>query len=143
VATGEKSTLTNDYESRIQKMALDNAIANSGVGATFANEAMYKLGINLIKDGATYEGDKIIYKNADGTTAYNGATPIGIEDKLNGLKADPLYAGLFKPDVSSGGGKPPQGGGSNTQQTMTRSQFEGLSPKGKIDFTGDGGTVTN
>jgi len=142
-ANSEKSTLSSEYEGKIQKMALDNAISNSGVGATFANEAMYKLGINLIKDGASYEGDNIIFKNADGTTAYNGATPMSIQDKLNGLKADPLYSGLFKPDVSSGGGKNPQSSGNNTQTVISRSQLDGMDATSQSKFFADGGSLSD
>ena len=124
-AENEKNGITSDYESKIQKMALDNEIAQSGVGASFANDSMYKLGLNLIKDGATYENGSIVYKNSDGTTAYNGSNPMGIKDKIESLKSDANYAGLFKPETNNGGGgTPPNQTPSSTPATQGMSSTE-------------------
>lgn len=116
-ATDNVQTVTTGYESKLSTMALDNEIANSGVGASFSNEAMAKIGLGLIKSGATYEDGKIVYKKEDGSTLYNTAgTPMTISDKLSELKSDANYTGFFKPDTNSGGGTPPnQGGGDNNQ----------------------------
>ena len=101
---------------------------------------MYKLGISLIKDGAVFENGSIVYKKADGSTDYgSGTTPMGVLDKMNALRADTNYAGLFKPDVNSGGGKPPNGGGDTKGKTMSRSQFDGLAPQAQSDFISLGG----
>ena len=114
-ANSDKTTQSNEYESKLQTMALDNAISNSSVGANVANEAMFGIVKNLIKDGATYENGEIVYKNSDGTTAFSGSgKPMNINDKISALKSDANYAGLFKPDANGGSGTPPQNNGGST-----------------------------
>lgn len=111
-ATNEKNQIETDYKGKLQNMALDNAITNAGVGLGVANESMLKIVTGLIKEGATYEDGKIIYKNEDGSTVYGSDNkPLDIASKVSSLKADANYAGLFKADVKSGGGG--QGGNTN------------------------------
>ena len=117
-STDELENTKTDYEGKLQSMALDNALANAGLGADVANEAMYKIVSELVRDGAVFEDDKIVYKNADGSTQYDDdKQPLGIDSKVNQLKSDPSYAGLFKVDVISGSGTPPKPGGANLDQT--------------------------
>ena len=104
-ASNESKNTVQTYEQKLQKLALDNALANAGLGANVANEAMYGIVAQLVKDGATYENDSIVYKNADGTTKYgNNGKPMTINDRVAELKSDTNYAGLFKLDVKSGSG---------------------------------------
>jgi len=106
-ATNDNTDLKTGYEGKLQSMALDNALANAGLGANVANEAMYGIVSALVREGATFENDAIVYKNIDGTTAYGkNNTPLGITDKIDQLKTDPNYAGLFKVDVNPGSGSP-------------------------------------
>lgn len=105
-ATDKSTSITSEYENKIQSMALDNALANAGLGLNVANEAMYGIVSNLVRDGAVFEEDKIVYK-ANGTTVYGtDGTPLTLTGKISALKTDPNYAGLFKPDVQSGTGTP-------------------------------------
>jgi hypothetical protein len=116
---GEKNQLTQSYEGKISTMALDNEIANSGIGANVLNEAMFGIVTGLIKQGASYNDGKIVYKNEDGSTVYGAdKQPLTLSGKMESLKSDPSYAGLFKPVSNPGGGAPtgnPVPGGNNTQ----------------------------
>lgn len=121
----EKSTLKSEYEGKLNTMALDNALANAGVGAKVANEAMYKVVTGLVREGAVFEDGKIVYKAEDGTTVYgNDKTPLTLSGKIEQLKSDPSYAGLFIPDVNSGTGTPPGGGDGADKKVETLSPTE-------------------
>lgn len=110
----ERDNLKKDYEGKLQSMALDNALANAGLGANVANEAMYGIVADLVKKGAVLDGDQIVYKNEDGSTIYgDDKQPLNIQTKMDQLKNDPSYAGLFKVDVVAGSGTPPRQGGAN------------------------------
>lgn len=115
--TTEKESIVSEYENKIGKMALDNEIALSGVGTLFQNEEMYKLGMGVIKQGATFENGEIVYKNEDGTTVYNGSSPMNLKDKVESLRSNPSYSGLFKGQTQgrNGGGMSNQANGSNFQ----------------------------
>lgn len=124
-AENEKSTLKSEYEGKLNTMALDNALANAGVGAKVANEAMYKVVTGLVREGAVFEDGKIVYKAEDGTTVYgNDKTPLTLSGKIEQLKSDPSYAGLFVPDVNSGIGTPPGGGDGADKKVETLSPTE-------------------
>ena len=124
-ANSEKESVAKEYESKIYNMTLDNEISNSGISAMFSNDAMAKIGMGLIREGATLEDGAIVYKNEDGTTAYNGSNPMGIKDKFETLKSDASYAGLFKPDVvAQGGGVPPNQNPAQTAAPQTMNATE-------------------
>ena len=143
-STDSNTTLTTDYNGKLQTMALDNEIANSGFGTQVANEAMFGIVKGLVKQGATYEDGKIVYKNEDGSTAYGSNNqPMGIADKMNALKSDVNYAGLFKPDANGGSGSNPSGKGSGQGTTMKRSDFGQQTPQAQSKFMQDGGTITD
>ena len=123
-STDENKSLVTGYEGKISTMALDNEIANSGVGANVLNEAMFGIVTGLIKQGASYDNGKIVYKIEDGSTVYGAdKQPLTLSGRMESLKNDANYAGLFKPVGNSGGGAPigkgPTGG------------------DGKADFGGD------
>ena len=101
------STNSNEYNAKLQDMALTNSIRDLGIGAIASTSMSEKIILDSLKQGATLDGDKIVYKNADGTTAFNGSEVVTPQSKLESLKANAEYAPFFKPDVSSGGGKNP------------------------------------
>ena len=143
-ASNESKNISQTYEQKLQKLALDNALANAGLGANVANEAMYGIVAQLVKDGATYENDSIVYKNADGTTKYgNNGKPMTINDRVAELKSDTNYAGLFKLDVKSGSSTPPTTTQTKVVKTISRSQFESMNPADKASFFANGGTLTD
>lgn len=126
-STTENQSLTQSYESKISTMALDNEIANSGVGANVVNEAMFGIVTGLIKQGAAYDNGKIVYKNEDGSTVYGAdKQPLTLSGRMETLKTDPNYAGLFKPVGNSGGGAPtgdtPGASGALKRSVMTHSE---------------------
>lgn len=120
---GEKDTLKSEYEGKLHSMALDNALANAGLGANVANEAMYKIVADIVREGAVFEDGQIRYKTSDGATVYGkDKTPLTLESKIEHLKSDPNYLNLFKADVAGGTGTPTTTGGNGADKT------EGLSP---------------
>jgi len=106
-AGNEHTTLTSDYEGKLQSMALKNALANAGLGANVANEAMYGIVAGLVSEGAIYENDTVVYKKGDVTIYGDDNKPLTLEGKITQLKADESYTGLFKTDIKPGGGTPP------------------------------------
>ena len=111
-ATDERENLEKDYQGKLQSMALEQEIAGSGIAGSAANEEMFKILTNLVKAGASIEGDKVVYKNEDGSTVYGeNSQPLDIAGKVEQLKTNPAYAGMFKSDVKPGGGTPPKPGG--------------------------------
>jgi hypothetical protein len=111
------SNVTKDYETKLSTMALDNEIANSGIGANVANKEMFSIVTSLVKQGAVFKDGGIVYQNSDGSTAYGANNqPMTLSDKINSLKSDANYSGLFKPDGAGGSGTPPNSGGGNSGQ---------------------------
>jgi len=106
-ATNESQTITSDYEGKLQSMALRQALANAGLGANVANEAMYKIVADLVSDGAVFENDTVVYKKGDVTTYGADGKPLTLEGKISELKANENYTGLFKTDIKPGGGTSP------------------------------------
>lgn len=122
-ANSDASDSKNGYESQIQTMALENAIANSGIGADVANKEMLTIVMGLVKQNATYEDGKIVYKN-NGTTVFDADNkPVTIESRVNALKSDVNYAGLFKADSNGGSGTRPNG-----QSGSGTNNLEGMNP---------------
>ena len=119
------SNITKDFETKLSTMALDNEIANSGIGANVANKEMFSIVTSLVKQGAVFKDGGIVYQNADGSTAYGANNqPMTITDKMNTLKSDVNYSGLFKPDSNGGSGTPPSNNGSGTiNSTMNATQM--------------------
>ena len=111
----EKDSLVSEYEGKIQNMALTNNLRDLGIGQLASSPLTEKMLIDSLKNGASLDGDNIVYKKEDGTTAYSSNnTPLTPQQKLEEMKSNPDYAPLFKADVISGGGKSPQGGENNS-----------------------------
>jgi len=124
-AEDERENLTQGYEDKIQSMTLEKAIAGSGIAGAAANEEMFEILTGLVKAGASIEGGKVVYKNEDGSTVYGeDKQPLDIKGKVEKLKANPAYAGMFKVDIKPGGGTPPQGGGTITTGSEGMSSTE-------------------
>ena len=97
-------TLTNDFNGQIQAMGLDNAFTNAKVSTIFANDDMLQMGMGLFKKGAAFKDNNVTYMNDDGSTAYGkDGKPLTIQGRVDEVRANPNYAGLFKPDVNSDG----------------------------------------
>lgn len=124
-AEDERTNLTQDYEGQLQSMALEQAIAGSGIAGSAANEEMFEILTTLVKTGATFEDSKVVYKNEDGSTIYGeDKQPLDIAGKVGQLKANPSYAGMFKVDVNPGTGTPAKAGGVNNPGNAGMSSTE-------------------
>lgn len=127
-ANSEKTELSSSYESQMNDLVLTNNLRDLGIGALASTPAMEATILQMMKDGATREGDKVLYKNQDGTTIYSESgkemTP---NDKLNQLRANSDYAPLFKPTTNSGTGT---SGNKGTSSGSTRKSEMSNSEKG-------------
>lgn len=128
-ANADKDELKNGYESQLDSFVLTNNIRDLGIGSMASTPAMEATILNMMKDGAVRDGDKILYKNADGTTIYSESgkemTP---SDRLNQLRANQDYAPLFKPTSKSGAdtsGQQGQGGQDFSKMSPTEMMKRG------------------
>lgn len=110
----ENSTKVSEYESKLKDMALTNTLRDLGIDGISSSSKSASLLLEELKQGATLDGDKIVYKNEDGTTQFAGSDIMTPDVKLESLKANKDYAPFFKPDVLSGGSANPSSGGSQT-----------------------------
>lgn len=125
-ANSEKESIVNDYESKISNNALTNSLRDLGVDALGINPMASKMMLDYLKEGATLDGDNIVYKK-DGVTEYSGTNVLTPKDKLEAMKSDDNWKAFIKGDVNSGtGGRESTGGGSS----MKRSEMS-ASEKGK------------
>ena len=110
-ANSEKESIVNDYESKISDNALSNSLRDLGVDALGINPMASKMMLDYLKEGATLDGDNIVYKK-DGVTEYNGTNVLTPKDKLEAMKTDDNWKAFIKGDVNSGtGGRESNGGG--------------------------------
>ncbi len=111
----ERNSAQENFSTYKKTQALKNAIQTAGVEADVANPAMFDIVTSMLeKEAHVNETGDIVYQNSDGTTAYNNGKIVTIKDKLQEIKNDINYAGLFKPQVSGGSGSK-ESKGSSTQ----------------------------
>jgi len=111
-ATNEKTTLTNDYESKIQDIGITNSLRDLGIDSLASSTRTAQDILRELKSGAMVENGEIVYKK-DGQTEYiNGkvATPA---DKLSQLKSSDEFKPYFKPDALNGSGTQNSNGNGN------------------------------
>jgi len=102
-ANSEKESIVNDYESKIANNALTNSLRDLGVDALGINPMASKMMLDYLKEGATLDGENIVYKK-DGVTEYNGTNVLTPKDKLEAMKNDDNWKAFIKGDVNSGTG---------------------------------------
>jgi len=123
-ANNEKSTLTSEYESKLSNMALTNSLRDLGIGSLASTPIAEKMILDHLKQGATLDGDKIVYKNEDGSTIYNGTNIMTPQTRLESLKSDDNWKPLLKADIAGGGGaRESSGGGVQTEQSMNSTEL--------------------
>lgn len=116
---GEKTDITNGYESKITNLQLDNMIANSTAGANIQSDDAFATVKTLLKQGVVVEEGKAIYKT-DGVTQFGKDNqPLTLESKLESIKSNPIYAGFFGKTTAGGGGSQNNNGGSGTEINPT------------------------
>jgi hypothetical protein len=99
----DKDTLAKDYEGKLSNMALTNSLRDLGIGAMAINPLAEKMILDHLKDGASLDGDNIVYRNTDGSTAYNGTNVLTPKDKLEQMKSSDDWKAFIKGDIKSGG----------------------------------------
>lgn len=102
-ANSEKESIVSEYESKIANNALTNNLRDLGVDALGINPMASKMMLDYLKEGATLDGDNIVYKK-DGVTEYNGTNVLTPKDKLEAMKTDDNWKAFIKGDVNSGTG---------------------------------------
>lgn len=122
-ANSEKDSIVNDYESKIANNALTNSLRDLGVDALGINPMASKMMLDYLKEGATLDGENIVYKK-DGVTEYSGTNVLTPKDKLEAMKTDDNWKAFIKGDVNSGtGGRESNGGGlSKKRSEMSASE---------------------
>lgn len=112
-ANGEKESIVSEYESKLQNMALTNSLRDLGIGSLAVNPLAEKMMLEHLKEGASLDGDKIVYRNADGSTMYNGTNVLTPADKLEQMKTSDDWKAFIKGDVNSGSGARESNGNAN------------------------------
>jgi len=103
-ANKQKDETVQQYENRLSDMALTNNIRDLGVGQLASTKIAEQTILSELKKGAVLDGDKIVYKNEDGSTVYNGTSIMTPDKKLEQMRSDENWKPFFRADVKSGGG---------------------------------------
>lgn len=128
-ANNDKNTLTSDYEGKLSAMAMTNSLRDLGIGSIASTPIAEKMILEHLKNGAVLDGDNIVYKDAEGKTAYNGTNVLTPKDKLAQMQSSDDWKPFIKGDVSGGsGGRESSGGGGGTAK---RSE---MSPTQKAEY---------
>ena len=98
----DKDYVVNDYETKLSDMALTNSLRDLGIGGLVTSPIAEKLILEQLKAGATRDGDKVVYKNADGSTIYDGTNVMTPQARLKAMQEDTNFKPFFKGDVKSG-----------------------------------------
>ena len=100
--------VASEYEKQIFDLKLDRAVNMLGVQDEVHSPHAYKVILEELAKGATFDGDEIVYKNEDGTTVFTAdGKPAGLKARYEEMKADEAFSYLFKDQFKSGGGKAP------------------------------------
>ena len=106
----DKATLSSDYETKIKTMALTNNLRDLGIDGQASSPRAAKALLDELKEDATFENDSIVYKKNGVTLFGNDNKPLTPQQRFSEMKSNQEYSGFFKPDIASGGGKPPLSG---------------------------------
>lgn len=141
----DEKAATDERFTTLQKRVIDKAVGS--VATDLASEIATDKGRALVKKEIASrvqynpEQDRYTFLSEDGS-----ATSLDLAGfKADLLKSDTLSP-LIKAQFSSGGGA--EGGtgknaGSASQKTVTRSEFDGMGHKQRLDFAKTGGKVTD
>jgi hypothetical protein len=106
----QQNEIQSKFAEEKAQMKIGNEILNSGVGSEAATpEAAELLSSLLIKGATVDDSGNVVYKNSDGTTMLKDGKPVSVKDRLNELRTNNGYAGLFKSLVTGGSGGPGSG----------------------------------
>lgn len=134
VAKLEKSItdLTAGYEGKLKDAStnalntqLEIELYKTTAGINSVNTTAQTMIINQLKEGATFEDGKIVYKANDGTTVRKDGIALTLSSKLDSIKNSEETKFLFKSEAKSGSGMGKSGSGeSNSLSPFAKTQRE-------------------
>lgn len=109
---------------RVNKNVLDSKLElelyKTTTGINAVNKKASQIIIDELKNGATFEDGKIVYKDKDGTTIRKNGVALTLSQKLEDIKSSEDYSFLFKSNASSGSGL---NTGNNSNSNSNESEF--------------------
>ncbi len=99
-----RNDISKEFNQYKETQALEQAIQQAGVSADAANPETFAIITSLLKSGIKVEDGEVGYQNPDGTTLYNDGKAVSIAERLESIKNNEAYAGLFKPSIKIGSG---------------------------------------
>jgi hypothetical protein len=100
----EKARLEEEFTNYKKQTALERALMAVDIPA--ATPKTKELVLDMLKENATVEDGKILYKNGDATIYNDKGEPLTINDRLQDLLRDDNFKPLFNSVKSGGGTKP-------------------------------------
>lgn len=98
------------YEKQIFGLQLDRVVNMLGAAGEVHNPHAYNVVLEELSRDAQFDGNEVVYKNADGTTIYaDGGAPASVKSRYDEIRADDNFAYLFKEPFKTGGSKAPTG----------------------------------
>jgi hypothetical protein len=126
----------NELQSSISREKCENkALELAGKIANGSNEAMLLSG-HIMQRLRFEEGNYTVLDGAGNPSIMK------MDDLANEFLSNELYGSLVKGNQASGGGAP-GGQGSGAAKTLSRAEFDKMSPSAKMDFTKSGGKLTD
>lgn len=103
--TQEKENAVGELKNKLSSYVMRTELNKTGLAQEALNPTMYSFLEKAALEGATHTEDGgILFKNPDGSTAYNGSKPMTLADKVEQLKASEDFAPMFKTSVRGGSG---------------------------------------
>lgn len=100
----EIESLKNQTQQTVLETKLDLELYKTTSGIEAVNKKANDIIIGELKNGATIEDGKIVFKESDGTTLRKNGIPMSLSDKLEEIRSSEDYSFLFKSSVNSGSG---------------------------------------
>ncbi len=110
----QRDTAQTDFNNYKSDRLIQDEIQKIGISADAANPETFAILTELLKKDIKIEEGEIFYKNPDGTTQYAEGKAVNVNSRLDSIKNNTAYSGLFKPQVSNGSGSKASQGGTNT-----------------------------
>ena len=125
-SAGAVDEVSKGYEAQIFTLQLDRVVTMLGASNEVHNSHAYGTVLAELAKDAQFDGQDVVYKNADGTTIYaNGGNPASVKSRYDEIRADDKFAYLFKEQFVAGGSKAPTGPTTTTGgETIRRSTLD-------------------
>ncbi len=106
-----KDKANQEFVKYKEDRVLQDAIQKVQSKANTANPETFEILESLLKKDTKVENGQILYTNPDGSTRYDDGKILDIETRLNQIRENPAYSGLFAPIVAAGSGSKATTGG--------------------------------